>query len=39
MNLFFGIDNSLYKKIRDIAKANQRSTAAEIRFQLIQIYG
>jgi len=39
MKLSFDIDESLYKKITSAGKANQRSIAAEIRFQLIQIYG
>jgi len=39
MKLSFDIDELLYKKITSAAKAHQRSIAAEIRFELIRIYG
>jgi len=39
MKLSFDIDESLYKKIKSTGEANQRSVAAEVRFQLIRIYG
>lgn len=39
MKLSFDMDESLYENIKSAAKAHQRSIAAEIRFQLIRIYG
>ena len=39
MKLSFDIEDALYWKITRIGKDNGRSLAAEVRFQLIQIYG
>ena len=39
MKLSLDIDESLYKRIKSAGKVNQRSIAAEVRFELIRIYG